>query len=284
MSTSSAIVPIHMSRDARAKWARETINKKVPALLAGDSLAGAGVQRTSLLQNLQPINASVQAGIPVIHVWNTDTLTAANTLSSRGGGSSNHVAILNMASCLRPGGGVMTGATSQEEFLCTRTTVYPALRDSFYRLPEVSVIYTPNVLVFRNRDGEDLPKSERHHVDVASAAMLRNPDICEKGGVQTWANEADVELVLAKMRMLMRSLVQNGVKRVVLGAWGCGAYGNPVDEVARLWKIVLLGGKKGRKEPWPGIEEIVFAITDVVQCSVFQTRFEDVVTGSATPS
>jgi uncharacterized protein (TIGR02452 family) len=263
-----------MSRDARAKWAKETINKRIPALLAGDPLASSGVQQTALLQNLQP-NPSSQATTAVIHIWNMDTLTAAKALSSREGRSSNRVAILNMASCLRPGGGVMTGATSQEEFLCTRTTLYPALRESFYRLPEVSAIYTPNVLVFRNKEGEDLPKSERYHVDVASAAMLRGPDISEKRGVRTWANEGDMETVLAKMRIVMRSLVQHEVKRVVLGAWGCGAYGNPVDEVARLWHIVLLGGKKGRKEEWPGIEEVVFAITDITQTAVFRARFED---------
>jgi uncharacterized protein (TIGR02452 family) len=178
----------------------------------------------------------------------------------------------------------MTGATSQEEFLCTRTTLYPALRDSFYRLPEVSVIYTANVLVFRNSDGEDLSKSERYHVDVVSAAMLRSPDISKKGGVLTWANEGDVETVLAKMRVVMRSLCQRGVKRVVLGAWGCGAYGNPVDEVARLWRLVLLGGKKGRTEQWPGVEEVVFATTDVAQTAVFRARFEDVVTSTGIPS
>jgi len=38
-----------------------------------------------------------------------------------------------MASPLRPGGGVLTGATSQEEFLCARTTLYPSLREKFYR-------------------------------------------------------------------------------------------------------------------------------------------------------
>lgn len=269
-----------MSRDARVKWAKETINKKIPTLLNGDPLARAGVQHTTLLENLQPMRSS-QADPIIIQIWNVGTLTAASTLVKRGNNS--RTAVLNMASSLRPGGGVLTGATSQEEYLCTRTTLYPALQDSFYRLPEVSVIYTPDVLVFRNGDGEDLPKSERYHVDIASAAMLRGPEISEKDGVETWTNEGDVELVLAKMRILMRSLVQHGVKRVVLGAWGCGAYGNPVAEVARLWRIVLLGSKRGKKEEWTGIEEIVFAITDTRQTDTFRERFADVVVGTATP-
>lgn len=269
-----------MNRDARAKWAKETINNKIPSLLVGDPLARAGIKRTSLLENLQPTHSSPPTTPLVIQVWETDTLSAATILSKRGD-SAPRVAILNMASCLRPGGGVLTGATSQEEFLCTRTTLYPALKDSFYRLPEVSVVYTPNALVFRNSNGEDLPKSERYHVDVASSAMLRGPDISEKGGIRTWANEGDVEVVLAKLRIVMRSMVQNGVKRVVLGAWGCGAYGNPVEEVARLWRVVLLGNKRGRKEEWTGIEEVVFAITDTNQATAFRTRFEDVLTTQA---
>jgi hypothetical protein len=79
----------------------------------------------------------------------------------------------------------------------------------------------------------------------------------------------------------MRIFQSKGVKKVVLGAWGCGAYGNPVGEVVAAWKKVLLGGrqaqrsKKGRKEMWTGIETVVFAIKDAGLADAFGQAFGD---------
>jgi hypothetical protein len=83
-----------------------------------------------------------------------------------------------MASPIRPGGGFLDGANSQEEFLCARTTLFPSLWDSFYRLPEIGGIYTPDVLVFRDSTPEanDLTKRDRYFLDVVSAGMFRFPD------------------------------------------------------------------------------------------------------------
>ncbi len=96
-----------------------------------------------------------------------------------------------MASPLRPGGGVLSGATSQEESLCARTTLLPSLRDDFYRLPEVGAVYTPDVLVFGRWDadgsgadavGEEMARRAWFYVDVVSAAMLRFPDVVDGDG------------------------------------------------------------------------------------------------------
>lgn len=199
----------------------------------------------------------------------SDTLEAASRLT----GHSSRVAILNMASPLRPGGGVLTGATSQEEQLCARTTLYASLREDFYRLPDVGGVYTPDVLVVRGWDAEmsELPVSKRFFVDVVTAAMLRMPDV--EGGV--YAEDKDREVVVRKMRAVMRMARERGVGGLVLGAWGCGAYGNPVGEIARSWRRVLLG-RKGRDngEGWGGLE-IVFAVKDRRMAEVFADEFGD---------
>ncbi|KAJ2896843.1 uncharacterized protein MKZ38_005142 [Zalerion maritima] len=223
-----------------------------------------------------------------------------------GRGRESRVAVLNMASPLRPGGGILTGATSQEESLCSRTTLYPSLREEWYRLPELGGVFTRDVLVFStacdngagcgpgvgaggdtkggksagDEDGEakgrELGKEDWFFVDVVTAAMVRFPDVVEKptGGTggeeeaeQVYAEEKDREMAVSKMRAVMRILKSKAVDKVVLGAWGCGAYGNPVGEVARAWRKVLLGNGKdtrGRvkgREGWDGLE-VVFAIND----------------------
>ena len=115
---------------------------------------------------------------------------------------------------------------------------------------------------------------------VITASMLRFPELKsgKDGPKSTWANEQDLEVVLEKMRIVMRAVSSNGIQRVVLGAWGCGAYGNPVKEIARAWRIVLLGNKGGRKEEWKGVEQVVFAITDGHMADVFSEVFADALT------
>ncbi|KAI1336573.1 hypothetical protein F5Y15DRAFT_418879 [Xylariaceae sp. FL0016] len=184
----------------------------------------------------------------------------------------HRIGILNMASPLSPGGGFLNGATSQEASLCMRTTLLPALRDEFYRLPEVSCVFSPDVLVFRSRhaahqkeeeetttddeydnnnnnNSDVLPKRDRFFVDVVSAAMPRHPDTEADGaeGHPRYARDQERELVGRKMRAVMRVFAAKGCGAVVLGAWGAGAYGNPVGEVARAWRKVLLGGGGGRR-------------------------------------
>ncbi|RYO98188.1 hypothetical protein DL764_007160 [Monosporascus ibericus] len=172
-------------------------------------------------------------------------------------------------------------------------------------------------------DGDSplLGKADRWFVDCVSAAMLRMPETEEVdmevaaepepepeagdgdgdgddadvdagagmggGRRRVYADTADRELVRRKMRVVMRVFQAKGVKRVVLGAWGCGAYGNPVEEIAEAWKKVLLGSGregngngKGRKnakkeETWEGIEEVVFAIRSAGLAERFARAFGD---------
>lgn len=66
--------------------------------------------------------------------------------------------------------------------------------------------------------------------------------------------------------------------KLVLGAWGCGAYGNPVGEIARAWARVLCvrggrnGGCRGEGEGWDGLE-VVFAIKDCRMAVAFAREF-----------
>ncbi|KAI0173181.1 hypothetical protein GGR52DRAFT_590354 [Hypoxylon sp. FL1284] len=360
--------PAAFRRDVRAKRAKATLNKVIPAVLAahprarkgmeaselivdppppdsppsqprrgpkpttkkahaddGDT-AGRGERRTAEEEEEEGESCKSRAG-PRVLLRVADTLTAAYSLllvpsPSPSSSSSSpadqrrdlsnreaRVGILNMASPLSPGGGFLGGATGQEENLCGRTTLLPSLRDAFYRLPEVGAVFTPDVLVFRGLAAADADaepptqaKGDRWFVDTVSAAMLRMPevDVDARSGWARYAAAADRELAARKMRAVLRVFRARGARRVVLGAWGCGAYGNPVGEIARAWRKVLLGsgggsgggnnssnnadlkngGKKGGKkkkekpaDSWEGIEEVVFAIRDEGMARAFATAF-----------
>ncbi|KAK1727880.1 hypothetical protein CaCOL14_012594 [Colletotrichum acutatum] len=295
--------PAAFRKAARAKKAKVTLNQLIPSLLPTHPRAQRGIDSAELI--VEPKSAVKETRTPKkegpdvsetngalhIRLQVADTLTAAHALVTEKAepdrpvnvsNKETRVAILNMASPLTPGGGFVNGAGSQEESLCMRTTLLPSLKDEYYRLPELGAVYTPDVLVFRDEDTDDvLEKKDRWFVDCISAAMLRNPEIerDEDTGFSHYVQEKDRQLILEKMKIVLRICQLKGIRKIVLGAWGCGAYGNPVAEVAKAWKKALLprndrkGKKKGNKETWSGIEEVVFAIKDIGMADAFEEAF-----------
>ncbi|KAK1701012.1 hypothetical protein BDP55DRAFT_625269 [Colletotrichum godetiae] len=295
--------PAAFRKAARAKKAKVTLNQLIPSLLSTHPRARRGIDSAELITEPKPAAKETRplktegADVPEtngalhIRLQVAETLTAAHALVTKDAGTDRptdvsnketRVAILNMASPLTPGGGFVNGAGSQEESLCMRTTLLPSLKDEYYRLPELGAVYTPDVLVFRDGDADDvLEKKDRWFVDCVSAAMLRNPEIerDEDTGFSHYVQERDRQLILEKMKIVLRICQLKGIKKIVLGAWGCGAYGNPVAEVAKAWKKALLpkndgkGKRKGHKETWSGIEEVVFAIKDTGMADAFEEAF-----------
>ncbi|KAK3180431.1 hypothetical protein K4F52_008159 [Lecanicillium sp. MT-2017a] len=290
---SVARTPVSLRRNARAKQAKETINVIIPRLLSTHPRARRGINATELLtEPLQDDGSpmSILKDGPRLSLQVADTLTAARSLLFLESNDSvdlenriSKVAILNMASPLSPGGGFLNGANSQEESLCRRTTLLPSLKDDFYRLPELGVVYSPDVLVFRDESCEQiLEKKDRWYVDCITAAMLRNPD-CEHdtAGNRVYETQKDRDLALAKMRAVLRVCRMKGIQKLVLGAWGCGAYGNPPGEIASGWRKALGPPKDKRKcvtnnvNKWDGIKEVVFAIKETKMARQFAIAFGD---------
>jgi len=310
-----ATQPTQNRRAERAMRAHETIHKAVPEVLRASPRARHGIHKSDLIVDPPASTSSTTTATtagPIgthikIRIQCTDTLGAAAKLSERPFAARRtaptskpqtrpNVVVLNMASPMRPGGGFLDGANSQEEFLCARTSLYPSLWDSFYRLPDVGGVYTPDCLVFRDSTPEanDLAKRDRYFLDVVSAGMFRFPDSRGRSedrdssctcGVSYCDNDRD--LVTRKMKAVMRIAESKGAERLVLGAWGCGAYGNPVKEVAKIWRKVLAGGPRQRRpnaERWDGIKEIVFAIPDRSMVREFERAFTDILcTDPVTP-
>lgn len=89
----------------------------------------------------------------------------------------------------------------------------------------------------------------------------------------------DKEMMVLKVRHILQTAKAKGVTHLVLGALGCGAYHNPPEEVARIFKREICGGR-GRKGV-EGFEEISFAIFDEgVNLQAFREQFKDVDVGS----
>ncbi|GAB7357904.1 hypothetical protein MBLNU230_g0072t1 [Neophaeotheca triangularis] len=309
-------MPNPSRRLERAKRAKDTINRAIPEVLRSVPRARHGIHQAELMVDPVPYAAialqnsdstpPLTPDHPKIRVTSANCIAAAARVSERPRTTASvmkksqkpNVAVLNMASPMRPGGGFLDGANSQEEFLCARSTLYPSLWESFYRLPELGGVYTPDVMVFRDDmpEANDLEKRDRFFVDVITSGMFRFPDVSGKTerrseGCSCGVSycDQDRELVTRKMKAVLRMAQAKGAERVVLGAWGCGAYGNPVKEVAKIWRKVIAGSPRQRRpntEQWEGIKEIIFAIPDRTMIRDFERAFEGVLApaGNVSPS
>ncbi len=155
--------------------------------------------------------------------------------------SKRKVCILNFASACNPGGGVANGAHAQEEGLCRISTLYSCLNinqnwDKFYQphrhlnsLYNSEIIYTPGVTVFKS-DTENpvmLDRREWFHIDVITCAA---PNIL---GYEGKINSVDIQKIFEKcFERVVLTAEQYGCEVLILGAFGCGAFGNNPNIVA----------------------------------------------------
>ena len=162
------------------------------------------------------------------------------------------VAVLNFADAITPGGAVLYGASTQEEAICRCSTLYESISkdemlkqfyyfhrklDSFYN---DDIIYTPDVVVFKEDTAEAkmLPREEWYQVDVITCAAPYLGAIPK----EERKNISTFELMLifsARIERILEVAKKKGVEVLILGAFGCGAFANPPEIVAGVFKEAL---------------------------------------------
>lgn len=163
----------------------------------------------------------------IIEVKNEDTLNMTIDYRNKG----LNPLVLNMASHRGPGGGVRNGARAQEEDIFRRTNSHLLLSQSMYPLRMQDVLYTPIVTIIKNDKYEIIPDKE---FSMVSCAALYNPEL-KNGKYQS----NDYNLMYAKIKSLFRLAILHNHDSIVLGAFGCGAFNNPPEEVAEIYRILL---------------------------------------------
>ena len=176
------------------------------------------------------------------------------------------VVVLNLASERSPGGGWQKGALAQEECLCYRSSLYLSLTPSFYPIPALAAIYTPNVVLIRSSmaTGHTLltaaqPPASLPAVSVISAAALRKPPLSDDA--QTFKNPGARALTKRKIRLVLRMAALQKHTRLVLGALGCGVFANPPADVATCF-LEVFNEPEFQGGWW---QDVVFAVLDNVK-------------------
>ncbi|MBQ4523635.1 MAG: TIGR02452 family protein [Lachnospiraceae bacterium] len=187
-----------------------------------------------------------------ISIVNEDSFQAARKFTNS--------LVMNFANAHNPGGGFLLGANAQEEALCRCSTLYASISadkaSEMYKYNNTHIssvesdymLFSPDVCVFRDEKCKLLDKP-------VMAAVITIPAPNRFGAAMLTSNKKIAETMIRRIRIMLRIAVKNGYKNLVLGAWGCGAFGNNPRNVAQYFKKVLIDEGYGKC-----FEEVCFAI------------------------
>ena len=210
-----------------------------------------------------------------LEVANETTLAGIARLLAEAGGP---IAALNFASAKNPGGGFLRGSQAQEESLARSSALYASLMQAwdFYekhralpsKLYSDAMILSPGCPVFRNDEGAWL--ADPHLVSFITAAA---PNACALSQNQSKELASLWDVFRRRSEYVLAVAAAHGYSRLVLGAWGCGVFGNNPELVASVFADHLRGTWSGR------FERVLFSVLDTSEnqdtfdafrCALFQ--------------
>ena len=191
--------------------------------------------------------------------------------------------ILNFASFKHPGGMFLEGSAAQEEALCHDSILYNVLSDkklsSYYinnrkntnnALYFNRALFSKNIL-FLKEDKKKIYSIEDNSIDYSIYIKQKfnvltcaapNYKAAKKMGVS--ANE-NSQVLKSRVQFILSSADYFETKTLILGAWGCGVFGQSAEEVAELFYQELDSGKYH-------FETVVFSVPDFRNYVPFECR------------
>ncbi|CAF1495617.1 unnamed protein product [Adineta steineri] len=171
--------------------------------------------------------------------------------------------LLNMANAQTPGGGYRRGAEAQEENIFRRSNYFLGLDSaldserrceyfrysdqgeqqrvsphSLYPMSTFGALYTQDITVFRDSedDGYAFLNEPVHNVCTIAMAAYQNPPL-KQGNHLPSEYAANTR---KKIENIFAIAQHQKHDCLVLSALGCGAFKNPPEDIARLFKTVIL--------------------------------------------
>ena len=172
-----------------------------------------------------------------------------------------HISVLNFASATNPGGGVTKGASAQEECLCRISTLYKCISaseitDAFHKKHRYALktgemdslynddcIQTCDVTVFKSDTAKPALLSEKDGFDVdvisCAAPNLRYMSQHDKKWKKNVTDKKLFDIYKKRINRVLdiASCAKSDV--IILEAFGCGAFANPPELVAKAMHAAI---------------------------------------------
>ena len=224
------------------------------------------VQNTEIYDNKVPLpsNLTIRSlnDCEPIRVVPYDTVSA---LFKYGSGTTT---VLNFASFRHPGGGYISGAVAQEEALCTESFLYNVLvkfQNSFYAennsfrcnsMYKNRALYSPKILFQKEQ--------QQFSCDVLTCAAPN------RSGTNVSAEE-NTRVLDSRIKFVLDIALAHDPDVLILGAFGCGVFGQDPAQVASVFKKYLTATDLSYH-----FKKVIFAIPDSRNStfSVFKSIFD----------
>lgn len=147
--------------------------------------------------------------------------------------------VLNFASDRKPGGGVTRGARAQEEDLFRRSNYHQSLNVQNVDYPlKNKIVYSPDVYIARNVDYTW--KSSFIKVSCIAAAAARRPSAhIDHDGKERYTDISVKYQIKRTVNKIFDVAISHGHDALILGAWGCGAFRGPRDDIVDIFSEVI---------------------------------------------
>lgn len=154
------------------------------------------------------------------------------------------ILVMNLANPVDPGGGVRRGARAQEEDLCRCSSLLLSLESDVARryydyneslgtyMGSDALMITPKVEIIRDSNGELLDDTVVVSVVTCAAPMVFY-------GKEGMSDAEYDQMMYDRISGLLKCVAYIGYKNLVLGAWGCGAFGNDAAVISDLFYKAL---------------------------------------------
>ena len=171
--------------------------------------------------------------------------------------TNDKVCVLNFASYKNPGGKFMEGSSAQEESLCHESFLYNVLRrfDKEYYLPNKkdvndslyrdNLLYSKFILFFK--------PTLITPCDVITCAAPNKTAAVKYHGI---SEDVVNEHMMSRLNHVLQAAYDQKVDTLILGAYGCGVFGNNPKDVANMMYILLNSTYKNC------FKKVIFAIPE----------------------
>jgi len=186
-------------------------------------------------------------------------ISVENMDSYQAGRQYENPLVMNFANAHNPGGGFLMGATAQEESLCRCSTLYSSINShkasEMYRYNNTHLnrvesdymLISPNVAVFRDEN--------YNLMEPVMMGVVTAPAPNRRGAAMLASQKLIEDTFRRRISIVLLAAAKYQYKNLILGAWGCGAFGNSAEKVAGYFKEIIVTEEYGKC-----FENICFAI------------------------
>lgn len=197
-----------------------------------------------------PAHEVEEGRVPQVSVVDADAV-AVILENGRGRAVYCDLAVLDFASFVNPAGGFSRGAAGQEQSLCRESYLGNVL-ETFGDWYAENRRRNLNCELYRNRalvvPAVRFGRGKIHaYADVVVAAA---PNARRARSEYKVSDEVLVDAMRDRIRFVLDLIDARGIKKAVLGAYGCGAFGWDASAVAEMFRAELASGAHALEEVW----------------------------------